>query len=667
MTINMVIEIGFGSTWQTEDGSITWTDVSGYVKQSDGVQFSRGASSARGQVDVGEISFTLVNSDRRFDPTHTTGPYYGDLLPGVPIRAVTQYGEDALYWGADALYWGSDPLTWTGTLGSTLWRGTISTWPQRYDIGNTVSTVPIRGYDGFDKLARATVPRSVLEASVMSYAPRAFWPLRETSGLNMDEVTTNDRAGVFNTSMSTRAQTIDTPAGATYPALLADGGDRATVTASQAAVQGLAQKQTWACLIDISSVQGLIDGQKMTILERGVGDSVASWDASDPASWWGVEIVSEAEQTARMFWTGITSTAWDTGHGYSASFSYAVPRFVACYADFTGADVRHYIDGVQSTGTTDATALAYRPQGITFFGRKARTNGFSGLIANMIWHSTTVGTPAAIAVWADAAMNPLANQRSDQRLTYLLDELDWPTDLRDLDQGASILGPATFNAGDNALSYMRAVAATEYGRMFVSSDGSLTFRDRYAPFLDATSLTTQFTFTDSVPANGYAEFELDLDDELLVNVARVTRRGGTEQIATNVTSIGLYGEADTQLTDLLHTSDQMSKSQADWIVVSSANPLPRVPKILVPLHKYQTLDQIDVLGLEIGHRVTVDRTPQNLGSTISLDFLISGVRMRVDDFQWWAEFYVEPVPQDTISLFLLGTSLLDSVTSVLAY
>lgn len=660
MSVSVTVQAGFGSTWQTEDASVTWTDITEYVTQRERIKFSRGASSARGKVDAGQISFSLLNSDRRFDPKYFAGPYYGDLKPGVPIRLVTQYGADALTWDGVPLYWGADAMTWTGAAGSTLWRGTVASWPQRYDIGNTVGLVDVRGYDGFDKLARAKIPRSVLETAVLATTPRAFWPLRETSGTTMDDVSASNRVGVFATSMPNRASTIDTPEGVTFPAMLGDGSDRASITASQAALSGGSVGQTFACLIDLSAVQGLVAAQQLVILERGVGQD----EASSPPSQWGVEIVNPALQTARMFWAS-TTTGWGN-YGFSASFSYATPRFVAVRANY-GVSTTHYIDGVAANGTTNPPLIGYYPSGVRFFVDKNNGNGWQGLISNIVWHGFTVGSAAAVATWSAAALSPLTDQTSDQRITYILDQLDWPADLRDLDTGVSVLGAATFDPDDNALAYLRHVDSTEYGRMFVAGDGKLTFKDRYSPFLEATATVSQFTFSDTVTTNGYAEFQLDLDDELLVNVARMTRRGGTEQRSTDTASVALYGEADVQLANLLHTSDEVAKSQADWIVKSRSTPLPRVPKIRVPLHKYSTLDQIDVLALEIGHRVTVNRTPQGVGSAISLQFLVSGVSMTIDPWEWWVEFYVEPVPQDTISLFLLDDSLLDSVTDVLAY
>lgn len=66
-----------------------WTDVTAYCR---GLSIRRGASRAEGPVlrfEAGSCSLTLDNSDRRFDPTHLTGPYVRAGVTDVkPMRGV---------------------------------------------------------------------------------------------------------------------------------------------------------------------------------------------------------------------------------------------------------------------------------------------------------------------------------------------------------------------------------------------------------------------------------------------------------------------------------------------------------------------------------------------------------------------------------------------------
>lgn len=54
--------------------SPTWTDVSDYVRAG---SVRIGRSNELADFQAGVLSVDLDNRDRRFDPTYTSGPYYG--------------------------------------------------------------------------------------------------------------------------------------------------------------------------------------------------------------------------------------------------------------------------------------------------------------------------------------------------------------------------------------------------------------------------------------------------------------------------------------------------------------------------------------------------------------------------------------------------------------
>ena len=71
-------------------GTPAWVDITDYWMREATV--SRGRQSELAQFSPGRLSVTLNNSDRRFDPNHSTGPYYGNLRPRRPIRLSAVYG-----------------------------------------------------------------------------------------------------------------------------------------------------------------------------------------------------------------------------------------------------------------------------------------------------------------------------------------------------------------------------------------------------------------------------------------------------------------------------------------------------------------------------------------------------------------------------------------------
>lgn len=90
----VITEVAF----TTDPGSTpTWTDISAYVKRSAPV---RGRDDEFGDFGPGTNQLTLDNRDRRFDPSYTAGPYYGNLLPMRRLRqriAGNQIGTE--FWG----------------------------------------------------------------------------------------------------------------------------------------------------------------------------------------------------------------------------------------------------------------------------------------------------------------------------------------------------------------------------------------------------------------------------------------------------------------------------------------------------------------------------------------------------------------------------------------
>ena len=642
MTAAIQVEVGFGSTWQTEPADITWTDVSSYVLLDSGIVMQRGASSARGQVDVGTMRLSLLNSDRRFDPTYTAGPYYGNLKPGVPIRVKTGFADD-LSWGDDLLMWDTDYMIWVGAT-TMLWRGTVSGWPQRYDVGNTMSWVPLSCYDGFDKLARAKIPRTVLEAAIMADAPVAYWPIAEQSGQLMADVSGNGYHGTYNQGATQLATKIEPAGGGPVQGIEWDGEHYGVVTGPAPALAAPMVVEAF-----VFPGEGTASDSSV-VLQMGNGNPTGffylrvSNYSSGGAIVGGLAVVTDGEATSNH----PTGTILDAPSWVTYRLPAASPAVL-------------YENGVDVTGITDT-----RPTSTTSFSgaavatyKAATSDGrYVGFVSNVAVFDSDIGA-TRIAAHSAAALAPLDGQTTDERIDWILDELNWPTNLRSLRTGVAELGPATFKPGDNALAYLRQIEQTEDGRLFINPDGEIRFVERYWRYLAGNATTVQFTFTDTPGGTGYAEFDLDVDDDLLVNVARFTRRDGTEQVATNTASVASYGEAELQRNDLLLTTDAEVLSLAEWTVATQSTPLPRCPKIRVPISRYLGPDATDVLTLDLGHRVQVSRTPQGVGSAITIDLVVDGIRIEIGNAGIWWEAFVSPVPEDTVPLAIYDTSVYD--------
>ncbi|HET6498352.1 MAG TPA: hypothetical protein VFH17_04820 [Coriobacteriia bacterium] len=125
-----------------------WVDESGRVRLAKGVHLTRGRQRDLDRFEVGTATLALDNRDRRFDPSHATGPYYGDLKPMRRLRL-------------SAVYEGVDYPLFSGYV-----DGFAAEWP-----GSGADAVtPIRAADGLRVLGLADILAGTAFAEQLSSA-----------------------------------------------------------------------------------------------------------------------------------------------------------------------------------------------------------------------------------------------------------------------------------------------------------------------------------------------------------------------------------------------------------------------------------------------------------------------------------------------------------------
>lgn len=216
------------------------------------------------------------------------------------------------------------------------------------------------------------------------------------------------------------------------------------------------------------------------------------------------------------------------------------------------------------------------------------------------------------------------------RISRILNSASWPTADRMIGLGQTTFQSTTLE-GD-ALAEIQLVTDTEIGEFYIDAAGRATFRDRYAVMTDSRSNSSQATFGDDLPGGelAYYEIEPSYDDEQLVNLARITRVGGTEQVSQDSASITTYLTHAYERSDLLMQTDAVAASHGQFIVYMSKDPEYRFEGLTInPL-----VDPADlwpqVLGREIGDRITLRRRPPGGGATIEREVLIRGVAHEVN-------------------------------------
>jgi hypothetical protein len=589
--VNVVSAVYFapGDTWQTEDASITWVDITDRVLHKAGVAISRGRSAETEQVRAGRVSLKLRNTDRLFDPTYSAGTYYGDLKPGVPLKIEgTVNGSDV-----------------------QVFRGFIDGWPQEYSEGGLWSEVGITATDGLGKLALAKLPSSVYAYEVAQDAPDVWYRLNEKSGSVMGDAA-GDLDGAFESPVTATSEHPNPYE--TVGAIEFNADQGGTYTPTYPAAFPLTLE---ACFVQPAASSHVV----------AFGDGSTSWATIRPTS---------------------------SGLNLFAVVTIAGTEYFMNNSDVNPGDVLHvlasfensttgalYYNGVEVASTVNSGASALVLSGL-LVGHAFGASGFDGEpIADVAIYSTDLDATRAEAHGL-AFVAPWDGDTAGERLARLLDVAAWPADLRDLATGFSTLSPAVL--GGVALDQMRKCEAAEQGRMFVSRDGKLTFQDRYWSQLEAAGSTSQVTFSDAGSDVPYTGLAFDYDDRLVFGRIAASTSSGYELTIEDATSLATYGDKTDSTLNGLDVTPNVLRALAEHRLLTYKEPSLRPRPITVALHdatKVSDAEAEAILELDLGHRVTITRTPL-VGSAITQEALVESITHSIKADEWNVTLSLSP-------------------------
>jgi hypothetical protein len=215
-----------------------------------------------------------------------------------------------------------------------------------------------------------------------------------------------------------------------------------------------------------------------------------------------------------------------------------------------------------------------------------------------------------------------AGDLSGTRINQILDEIDWPATMRDIDAGLTTV-QADPGTARTSLQAMQTVTDSEYGALYIDATGSFTFQDRA---LTVSSIgATPTVFADDGSGIKYANATWILNDSLVFNSATVSRTGGSPQTATNAASIAKYFLHSYNLQDLLMQTDAVALDYARAYTASRAETSIRCDAVELDLYtqNYNT-GIIAALDLDFFDPITVITT-QPGGSVLEKTLQIFGV------------------------------------------
>lgn len=249
------------------------------------------------------------------------------------------------------------------------------------------------------------------------------------------------------------------------------------------------------------------------------------------------------------------------------------------------------------------------------------------------------GVQSVVRIDASDALSVLTNagleeftpdsELSGARINTVLDrpEVDWPVELRDIDAGNSLMLDADVAEGTGTLQYLQLVANSEFGTLFLSKDGKITFRER-----NSVPNTPDLVFSDEVVAGAYtgiqfADVNIVYGSENLYN--RITLENADifpeQAFAEDAVSQAVYGPRTLNQTGLLIQEPEQLQFLADFFLARYKEPQYRFETVTVVLDTLSTVNQNKVLELEIGDIVLVRFEPSDIPPAIEQYCRIIGI------------------------------------------
>jgi hypothetical protein len=366
-----------------------------------------------------------------------------------------------------------------------------------------------------------------------------------------------------------------------------------------------------------------------------------------------LQVVYESFPSVTVRTQGTTNIANDTA--YHVVYTY----------DRVSGKHKIYLNGVEesySTSVTDSTAEVQR--GYHFFAINATITGAS--VSDLaIWDRAL--TQAEITnIYAGSTK--YLTESSANRFNRIASTSSLPSNLYQ----TSTTTVATCGVYDlqegNLLSALQKVSDTEQGLLFADASNILQFKERYYV---ASLITPSAYFSDEVgdvSIYGLAPMLYDgltftYDADQLANTVTVTTGEGLSVTNQNVESINNYGRRSMSFDTLL-TTVEIASGISQGLVELYKNPILRAESFDVYPETNPAVYYPQLLSLELGKRMILNRTPMDIGNTIQQPLAVQQIKHEITPSNWKVTLLGTSRP--TQKYFVLDSSSLDG-TDILGF
>jgi hypothetical protein len=525
------------------------------------------------------------------------------------------------------------------------WSGFVDDWPQEYDIGNKDATVTVSCTDGFKVLNLCSLAESVHWYTVMDLTPAAWWRLGETSGTVALDSSTGGRDGTY-AGGATFNSTTGLVVGSGDSAINFDGVDDvmtapSPVSTFPVSLEAWIQTTTVASSIYVNVPVGTYE----VYFEARTDGLIRA------------NLQSNGSGSVIVYFTG-SSTAINDG----------LPHHVVATYPNNSSSPTLYIDGVAEVLASGSLTVADDNNRLVTIGAKSVVGTplyVTAVVDEVAVYAATLSAGDAATLYG-GGHNPWESDGTGARIGKYLDRAAWPSADRTIATGISTLQSVTLGSA-SSLALSQTVEASEQGQLFMGADGKVIFRDRHWRFENALAITSNATFGDSGAELDYASIVTDGGERFMANHVRATRDGGAPIDVTDTTSIGKFYERVDDIGGLQNQSDSEIRDLANWRLATKKNPIQRVTQLEIKPRRDPANLFPQVLGRDLGDRLTVKRRPQGVGTVLTYTVLIEGVDHTINPTEWTTHFYLssadsqsgeQPLILDNATYGILDTNVL---------
>lgn len=597
--------------------SPTWTDVTSYVRA---VNTSRGRTDDWQDFDSGTATVVLDNRTRRFDPTYTAGPYYGNLQPRRQIYI--------------------DATTDGGSTYKNVFRGYIDSWPVTLTAAGFDSTVTVNCYDTLGLISQNTAPYDWADAYIRSLNPIRY--------IKCDDIV----------DASNPAATKFTDYGSINNPLVYESGT--------------------AVLQNIDSIAPGLPYKAVNMVVDCVFSSTNTTLAAFSGAQW-LNIGTLASASKPFVATGISWKNVDAGqafavnmyYGYSSRSQYEVGLTISTGALVGGTTYFYY--AAMELDPSKPHHFAYRmPVGYPN-SAKMYVDGIE-LVATMTSQSggaTTANDKLSIVRTAQqvvafnsdigaSAIRTIYNLSIGQitettaaRFSRALGQTSVPAALYSATASPAGTVAKINNGAEPIRNTIQYAGDSEGGEIYVGKDGVLYMTNR-TWYQGTRAATSQATFGSGGLPIG-TEMTYSWSANGIRNALNMSWSGDTTVNVTNATSIAAYGtKQDNYETQLSTAADTQTLGN----LLVNFGQLPRLVMSAVQVNQALSASQwATVLDLELLDRITV-AVPEKVGTNLTQTQIVQQIEHSITPGDW----------QTTIlgssrwsSVFVLNSSVLDGV------